>query len=161
MTPPAERIDDLLATAPDGTLSLDWLQRAHDTQLHLCGALEEIADSLPDNINRQRCLAAAKALGPLVHQVHRYEETVVFPALERQAGSSPLLHETLSRLKFEHCEDECFAEELVDALQRLGRGDGGINIEATGYMLRGFFETMRRHIAFEKTMLYGLPPLAG
>ncbi len=60
---------------------------------------------------------------------------------------------TLNRLRFEHCEDECFAEELTEALNALGSGNPDVNIEAIGYMLRGFFEAMRRHIAFESEML--------
>jgi hypothetical protein len=60
---------------------------------------------------------------------------------------------TLNRLRFEHCEDECFAEELTEALNALGTGNPDVNIEAIGYMLRGFFEAMRRHIAFESEML--------
>ena len=74
-------IGRLLATAPEDATSLAWLSRAHAEQLRLCDALEEIADSLPDKINRQKCIYAAKALGPLVRGVHRYEETVLFPAL--------------------------------------------------------------------------------
>ena len=60
---------------------------------------------------------------------------------------------TIARLKFEHVEDECFAEELTDTLTRLGSGDGSVNAEAAGYMLRGFFESIRRHIAFEQRFM--------
>ena len=132
--------------------SLEWLHKAHDEQLALCEELEEIADSLPANINRQKCIYAAKALGPLFKGVHHYEETVLFPYLENKASGSDNINETLERLKFEHCEDECFAEELTDALLRLGSGMA-VNMEAVGYMLRGFFESVRRHIAFEREHL--------
>ena len=136
----------------DGEGSLAWLHQAHDEQLALCEELEEIADSLPSKINRQKCIYAAKALGPLFKGVHHYEETVLFPYLEHKSGGSDTLNETLERLKFEHCEDECFAEELTDALLRLGSGMA-VNMEAVGYMLRGFFESVRRHIAFEREHL--------
>ncbi|QLF70591.1 hemerythrin domain-containing protein [Peteryoungia desertarenae] len=135
-----------------GEGSLAWLHQAHDEQLALCEELEEIADSLPSKINRQKCIYAAKALGPLFKGVHHYEETVLFPYLEHKSGGSDTLNETLERLKFEHCEDECFAEELTDALLRLGSGMA-VNMEAVGYMLRGFFESVRRHIAFEREHL--------
>jgi hemerythrin-like domain-containing protein len=140
----------LLSDRPTDTVSLDWLKKAHDTQLTLCEALEEIADSLPANINRQKCMYAAKSLIPLVNGVHRYEEEAVFPLLEQAATGNRDLTETIVRLKFEHVEDECFAEELTDTLTRLGSGDGTVNAEAAGYMLRGFFESIRRHIAFEQ-----------
>lgn len=132
--------------------SLAWLHQAHDEQLSLCRELEEIADSLPGNINRQKCIYAAKALGPLIKGVHHYEETVLFPWLETGSQDAQHMRETLDRLKFEHCEDECFAEELTDALLKLGSGNP-VNMEAVGYMLRGFFEGMRRHIAFEREYL--------
>lgn len=135
-----------------GTRDLAWLGRAHTEQLALCRELEDIADSLPANINRQKCIYAAKALGPLIKGIHHYEETVLFPQLQSNPDATEALGPTLERLKFEHCEDECFAEELTDALLKLGSGDR-VNMEAVGYMLRGFFEGIRRHIAFEREHL--------
>lgn len=135
-----------------GKRDLAWLDRAHTEQLALCRELEEIADSLPASINRQKCIYAAKALGPLIKGIHHYEETVLFPQLQSNPDATEALGPTLERLKFEHCEDECFAEELTDALLKLGSGDR-VNMEAVGYMLRGFFEGIRRHIAFEREHL--------
>ncbi|MDI7863560.1 hemerythrin domain-containing protein [Rhizobiaceae bacterium n13] len=135
---------------------LSWLHEAHDAHLALCRELEEIADSLPANINRQKCIYAAKALGPLIRDVQHYEETVLFPWLQ-QHNPDPALPLTLERLKFEHFEDACFAEELTDILLKLGAGSA-VNTEAAGYMLRGFFEMNRRHIAFEREyLLKGVP----
>lgn len=150
----------LLSDRPTDAASLDWLKKAHDAQLTLCAALEEIADSLPANINRQKCMYAAKSLIPLVNGVHRYEEETVFPLLERQASHNNELASSIARLKFEHVEDECFAEELTDTLTRLGSGDGTVNAEAAGYMLRGFFESIRRHIAFEQQFMLRADRLA-
>ncbi|EKF59740.1 hypothetical protein QWE_10967 [Agrobacterium albertimagni AOL15] len=135
-----------------GKRDLAWLYRAHAEQLALCRELEDIADSLPASINRQKCIYAAKALGPLIKGIHHYEETVLFPQLQSSPDATDALGPTLERLKFEHCEDECFAEELTDALLKLGSGDQ-VNMEAVGYMLRGFFEGIRRHIAFEREHL--------
>jgi hypothetical protein len=135
-----------------GKPSLAAMLAASDEQLALCRELEDIADSLPSSVNRQKCIYAAQALGMLVKNSHEYEETVFFPWLEQQSLGGDELTEILTRLKFEHCEDECYAEELADVLLRLGRGDP-VNMEATGYMLRGFFEARRRHIAFERDHL--------
>ncbi|MCM2293652.1 hemerythrin domain-containing protein [Allorhizobium sp. BGMRC 0089] len=140
------------APLPPCDTSVEWLKRAHTEQLALCNELEDIADSLPANINRQKCIYAAKALTPLIRGVHHYEESILFPWLERQSENRPHLAETLNRLKFEHCEDECFAEELTDSLLKLASKDD-VNVEAIGYMLRGFFEGLRRHIAFEREHL--------
>jgi hypothetical protein len=76
-----------------------------------------------------------------------------FPDDRQRLADLEDIETTLTRLRFEHCEDECFAEELTEALHALGAGRAEINIEATGYMLRGFFEAMRRHIAFESEHL--------
>src|SRR5262249_51248090 len=138
----------LLSDTPTGAVSLDWLKKAHDAQLTLCMALEEIADSLPANVNRQKCIYAAKSLIPLINGIHRYEEEALFPMLENLGAGNRDLASSIARLKFEHVEDECFAEELTDTLTRLGSGDAAVNAEAAGYMLRGFFESLRRHIAF-------------
>jgi hemerythrin-like domain-containing protein len=143
----------LLSDRPTDAVSLDWLKKAHDAQLTLCSALEDIADSLPANVNRQKCMYAAKSLIPLVNGIHRYEEETVFPLLERMASGDRELIDSIARLKFEHVEDECCAEELTDTLTRLGSGDGTVNAEAAGYMLRGFFESIRRHIAFEQQFM--------
>jgi hemerythrin-like domain-containing protein len=146
---PTEQAKRHLAGLTPCSTSLEWLQHAHAEQLVLCDQLEQIADSLPANVDRQKCLYAARALSPLIKGVHKYEENILFPWLENISDIQPALRETLNRLKFEHCEDACFAEELTDTLQRLGSG-AAVNVEATGYMLRGFFEALRRHIAFER-----------
>ena len=133
--------------------TVHWLRNAHREQLALCRQLEEIADSFPDNINTQKCLFAAKVLHPLIKGVHDFEEKKFFPWVANTAPSQRDMTATLERLRFEHCEDECFAEELTDLLLRLGSSDKTVNYETAGYMLRGFFEGVRRHIAFEREHL--------
>jgi len=125
---------------------LTRLEGAHAELLALCDRLENIADSLPNTMDLRQCRAAAEDLVPVIIRVHRIEEEEIFPKLSA-AAATPQLTKTLDRLRTEHCTDECFAEELSDALQRAG--DGRIQPETLGYMLRGFFEAMRRHIAFE------------
>jgi len=156
-----EKFESLYAP-PTGIEAIAWLEEAHLAQLDLCRELEEIADSLPAGVDRPKCLDAAAIIGPLTKGIHKYEETVLFPWIAKNVLAPPELTSTLERLKLEHCEDECFAEELVDALVKLGKGDQDINPEAIGYMLRGFFVGTRRHIAFEREHLMGLvaPPLA-
>lgn len=132
--------------------SLPLMLMAQDEQFALCRELEDIADSLPASINRQKCIYAAQGLNTLIKHAHTYEEKVFFRWLEENIRMDGALEATITRLKFEHCEDECYAEELSDVLLKLGRGDA-VNVEATGYMLRGFFESRRRHIAFEREHL--------
>lgn len=122
------------------------IRRAHSEKLRLCEALEEIADSLPGQVDRLKCLGIANVLVPLLRDIHRYEEDVIFPAYEIVAGCGA----TTRRLRAEHTEDECFADEVTETLLAIGHGDAVANPEAVGFMLRGMFETMRRHIAFER-----------
>ncbi|MBL4645086.1 MAG: hypothetical protein COA52_14820 [Hyphomicrobiales bacterium] len=140
------------------TVSVELLQRLHahhSSQLTLCDELEEIADSLPDQIDYIRCMRAAKMLDPAVRYAHRFEELELFPLLANSERTSVELQRSLQRLRFEHLEDESFAEELADKLLDIAEGrivpSGSTEqAELLGYMLRGFFEGLRRHIAFER-----------
>ncbi|WOS61263.1 hemerythrin domain-containing protein [Sinorhizobium fredii] len=134
---------------------LAWLAEAHKDQLALCDSLEAIADNLPE-IDREICAYAARMLGPLLRELHAGEEGVVFVWIERRHGDDPALAAMLEQLKYEHCEDECYAEELAEMLARLGAADATVNAETAGYMLRGFFTNVRRHIAFEQECLRGI-----
>lgn len=139
------------------SFTLRWLDEAYRQQLALCDRLENIADSLPARVDHRECIEAAAALGPMIRDQHHREETVFFPWLSHRPNAGQALAETLERLTREHFEDECFAEELSETLRRLGSCEP-VNSEALGYMLRGFFEGMRRHIAFERDHLLAALP---
>lgn len=124
----------------------------------LCCRLEQIADSLPSNVDRQECLCVARSLYPLVRHAHEFEESQLFPVLMRVPVRPEGLAETIERLKCEHWEDECYAEEIRSELLQFVQDPKLTNIETLGYMLRGFFESLRRHIAFEREHV--LPLLA-
>lgn len=131
-------------------------EQACDEQMKLCDALEMIADSLPGDIDRQQCIHVARAMGALIDRAHDFEETELFPLVAQSSSPDRAGASTLERLKFEHYEDECFAEEVYEALMNCGAGQGGFPAEAAetlGYMLRGFFVSLRRHIAFEQEMV--------
>lgn len=131
---------------PGGDPVVRW---AHHRQLDLCDRLEQLADSLPANVDRITCLDIANALVPALRDIHRYEEQVVFPAFEAVAIADTR-ETTIRRLRLEHIEDECFADEITEVLLAIGHGRPIANAEALGFMLRGLFETMRRHVAFER-----------
>lgn len=126
------------------------VSRAHAAKLKLCDDLEAIADGLPDRIDRRNCLFIAASLPPLLVQSHAYEEKYVFPAFQRNGSNRIARLMTVRRLKVEHVEDECAAQDLADVLSAIGEGGPVRNPEALGFMLRAFFESMRRHIAFER-----------
>lgn len=81
---------------------------------------------------------------------------MLFDPLGRLAARMPDVPSALERLRFEHYADLCFAEEIHDGLLAFGRGEDLMTADAIGYMLRGFFESVRRHVAFEKEILVPL-----
>lgn len=133
------------------------LDRSFKSQLSLCALLEDIADSLPNNVSRSNCLLAAQNIQPIMQAAHTFEEQYLFPLLLKDKRKQDELEPIIARLHAEHCEDESYGDEVVDALEELAT-DQPANIDKLSYMLRGFFEGMRRHIAFEQEHL--LPLLA-
>ncbi|MET0314485.1 MAG: hemerythrin domain-containing protein [Hansschlegelia sp.] len=134
------------ACAPARFVPCIDMGRAHAQKLKLCDQLEAIADDLPSRVDRLQCLSVASSLVPLLRACHRFEEEIVFPVFARgKAGG-----EIVERLVAEHLEDGCAAEDLSERLLAYGHGQPIENPEAFGYMLRALFESMRRHIAFER-----------
>ena len=131
---------------------LDELEMHLNHQLELCDRLEEIADTLPNNIDNQRCLHAARSIYPTIKAAHDFEEKRIFPLLVKSLPCNNELKEIIERLHAEHWEDESFGQELEDALKAFVAGTEK-NIDKLSYMLRGFFEGLRRHIAAEKQIL--------
>ncbi|MDD9909128.1 MAG: hemerythrin domain-containing protein [Ahrensia sp.] len=123
-------------------------QSHHRKQHFMCLRLEAVADALPASIDRQECLLLARDIYPTVKAAHEFEESVLFPHLQRNADARAL-EDGLERLRFEHWEDEAYAEELSDTLSRIGRGGPVRDAEKISWMLRGFFDGVRRHMAFE------------
>lgn len=122
------------------------MERGHEELLRLCDALEAIADALPARLDQLDCLSAAERLEPLLRACHRFEEGRVFPLYLAALGRP----DVVARLHREHVEDACAAHELAEILREAGSGRAVENCEALGYMLRAFFGTMRRHVAFER-----------
>ncbi|MGX5851351.1 hemerythrin domain-containing protein [Mesorhizobium sp. PL10] len=120
----------------------------HDRKLRIYDELEAIADGLP-SVNRSRCLLMAKELVPLLRISYAREEEHLFPAFARDATDGKPMA-SLRRLRAEHIEDECAAQDLTDTLLTIGHGGRITNPEALGFMLRAFFCASRRHIAFER-----------
>ena len=127
---------------------VEQTQSHHRRQQSMCSRLETIADGLPLKIDRQECLVLARDIYPTVKAAHSFEENVLFPHLQRHSETTAL-EEGLERLRFEHWEDEAYAEEISDTLGRIGRGGPVIDAEKISWMLRGFFDGVRRHMAFE------------
>jgi len=138
---------------PDPATCLEAMRAHQSALLSVCDRLERIADSLPDPVDTRECLSLAESMLPTILDSHRFEEDRFFPAARVITGGGAAINDTIARLSEEHREDECFAEEVKEAILALVYGSKGQDAEATGYMLRGFFGQMRRHVAFENDFL--------
>ncbi len=125
----------------------------HKVMLQLCTKLEKIADSLPNISNIQECLVICRDLFPIIKSAHNFEEKVLFPILHDKQQEDGGLKKNLERLRYEHWEDESFAEEISDVFNAYINEPIQSDAEKLAYMLRGFFEGVRRHIAFETEYL--------
>jgi len=159
--PPGPKDASLSSAVPAHEAQLpasEVLARLHAEKLAICNELEEMADSLPQGLDPICCAAVSRRLEPLIRAVHSYEEKVLFPAYVRTSGNRVQAEELVARLKAEHIEDAEFAAELSECLRRIGEGGTPLNVDALGYMLRGFFASVRRHIANEREAMM---PLSG
>ncbi|MGE3830263.1 MAG: hemerythrin domain-containing protein [Parvibaculaceae bacterium] len=136
--------------------ALDIIAHEHDLQRQLCNMLETVADSLPDNVDPQLCRHIIDTLKFEIPVHHRDEELGLFPLLEKRSVPADNIHDVLGRLALEHATDESFAAELMESLEILSRGGKLPNPNMTGYMLRGFFESYRRHIHWENAVVLPL-----
>lgn len=135
---------------------LGVIEEEHALQLELCGVLETIADDLPDRADRELARVAVSILTRSWPAHIALEETCLFPLLRQRALGDAMSLDILDHLEAEHEHDEDFAGEIAMALQAFV-DDGQIDNPAMlGYMLRGFFQSQRRHVAWENTTVLPL-----
>ncbi len=127
------------------------LGRCYDRLLALCDRLEAIADSLPGSVDPATCTALAIDLADALPQAHAEEERVLLPLLA--ISERPELRHLANRLRQEHRLDAAAAMEIEETLLALATGRPLLSAEATGYQLRSFFESVRRHVRAEQDML--------
>ncbi len=147
---------DFQAKSSHSNNPIDALARDHVIHTRLCDWLEEIADGLPNQINQDLCAKVSAALKSELRLHHDDEEKGLFPLLRKQAATEPGLFEIINHLTHEHEADESFAVDLIEDLDGMAAGEYPKNPDMFGYMLRGFFEGYRRHIAWENTVLLPL-----
>ncbi len=136
--------------------SLTEFRQNHRLKIELCDALEGLADSLPNQVDVQNCKALSANLLPIIRNAQKMEETRLFPQLVQAYPDDHRLQASLDRLRLEHLEDESFADEIAWLLHGFGSAGKPCNAETAGYMLRGFFSSVRRHVAFEHECLIPL-----
>ncbi len=140
--------DTVLGAIDNAGDILRVLTSFHQSQLDICRRLEELADGLPKNFNKAQALHIIRHMVPLLKRAHHFEETYVFNLFSGKAEHFPIPQKSIDRMKFEHWEDELYAEDLAEALHDYINNEKGETASKLSYMLRGFFDNLRRHIAF-------------
>lgn len=129
------------------------------SQVTMCLELEAIADSLPNVFDKDLWLKKSQSISSVLEKAHSFEELELFPALLRQQGAELRFADVLKRLESEHHNDEDYAENVAHAIGIYVKHNDHSKAEGLSWMLRGFFESIRRHIAFEREHI--LPFLDG
>jgi hemerythrin-like domain-containing protein len=135
---------------------LDVIAHEHELQERMCDALERVADGLPEEFDRRLVADLLPALKRDLTVHVEDEEKGLFPLLRQRAVPEDNLECILAQLCDEHAMDQGYAEEIVVQFDSLNRGASVGNPDMLGYMLRGFFETQRRHLLWETAVLLPL-----
>ncbi len=140
-------------------MTLALLQARYEDLLGVCDDLEAIADGLPGNVSHSICTRVAGEVISVLSQTHRIESEVLLPILERSSRAE--IRHLATRLRQEHDFDGQAAMEVEEALLALGLGTSTLSADALGYLLRSFFESVRRHVHSEQDLIFllsDLPP---
>lgn len=125
------------------------IERDHSLQLELCDMLEHLADGLPDNSEPSLAKISIIILRNGIPAHTALEGNILFPALRCRCRYEPGLIDLIENLQEGHRADEGFFEEVADELEHFVEQGRSRNAEMLGYMLRGFFISQRRYIAWE------------
>jgi len=131
--------------------SFDHLNHCYSSLLGLCDDLETVADRLPSAVRPHDCKVLAARLEQLLDETHHEEERVLMPLLITDGRAE--LRQLANRLRREHEVDAVTLQEVVEALATLAGARPMTSPEATGYLLRAFFESLRRHIHTEQDII--------
>jgi hemerythrin-like domain-containing protein len=138
--------DALMCLTPD---PLGLIDEEHALQRELCDLLEAIADSLPHDFDRELAMTAVSILERSVPSHMAIEEQALFPRLRERVPLDDPLRRALECLEEEHERDGMMLFEMIDSLKCAIEELQISNPDMLGYQLRGFFESQRRHIAWE------------
>lgn len=139
---PSEPIDPIAVLEVDHVLKLD-----------LCDAMERLADGLPNETDTGLAEIAVTVLRKGLPDHIELEERHLFPLLKRRMADDQMFRPVIEQLEHEHDYDEAFAIEISEELERLVEAGRARNAEMLGYMLRGFFVSLRRHVRWENAMV--------
>jgi hemerythrin-like domain-containing protein len=122
-----------------------------ELQLALSELLEDIADSLPHKVDANQILISSAILRHRTDLQYALRKEGLFPLLRRRGDAA--LAEACDRLEREYAEDKDYAHEILEVLEDVSWVTGSANADSVGYMLRGYFASLRRHVAWESEIL--------
>lgn len=137
--------DDPASDAPTEDLAAAILRLEQ-----VCEDLERLADTLPGQVDTYAAVCLAERLLPTLRECQCLEETEVFPLLLKTHGAAPQM---IARLHAEHVEDEDHAAMVEDAIIAFVRDPKRGGADKLGYALRGLFQPLRRHVAFDRGVI--------
>jgi hypothetical protein len=118
-------------------------------QIELASELERIADALPDNFDQYRCRELADHIPAVFNVTLTVAHDFLHPVLLHRCDGHPFSKTTVERLRSERLMDQGYAMEINGLLLILAGPKNNTDMNAAGYMLRGFFENWQRACAFE------------
>ncbi|WP_297109962.1 hemerythrin domain-containing protein [uncultured Devosia sp.] len=135
---------------PEDT-SLDPLRRCYERVTAACDGLEQIADALPDRVPAGQCARAASEAIVALKRMHECELALLLPGL----AASPLrdVQKIAADIEQAHKMDSEAVLEVQEVLLAFAAGRPILSADATGYLLRAFFEGLRRHIARQRDLI--------
>lgn len=135
-------------TRSEGSIAVE-----HQMVRDLCVELESIADRLPHLPRPGEVAAIAASLRAGVPAHCRHEEAEFRYYMARRKNPPRELVVAVERLASEHSDNEPLGHELADALEAALFSGPDTNTNALGYLIRLYFETMRRHLMWEEFVI--------
>ncbi len=132
---------------------IEIMERFQMRQRNLCAQMEQVADSLPLDADPSLCMRIARSLLPTLASAHEFQVQHFIPVVRSALGEFGNLDAVAERLHSEYNENEMLAEEVAEELSQWGICGETHSAEATGYMLRGCFISLTRHLDFERIAL--------
>ena len=138
---------------------LACIEKEHQAERNLCDMLERIADNMLEPLDTELARTGIVTLRRCLKRHVALEETYLYPVLTKRLCPDGLAENLLEHIRCEHTTDESLAHDTADQLELALERGRVENPEMLGYMLRGFFECRRRHIAWEDAIVLPLARL--
>jgi hypothetical protein len=147
---PAARTPRGGPTGFNDTTDFKAVSGAHAQILQACDRLESICDSLPHGFSRVDCLEMSAWLGRSFPELVQREEGSL---VRMTPAARPEWDEATRTWQRHHQTDLTYAGELAEALDDFARRGQPGTVDTLSYMMRGFFEAVRRHVAYEDVLV--------